>query len=182
MKQVLEIIIVSMLLGVLCCIFLTIQLVKETTALAKSINEIKARPTTPKTPPEPIELNRCNLLSELHKQGVHYPHIVFAQSMIETGNLSSFICKERNNLFGMHNPTVRESKTIAKRGDKYAKFSTWQDAVEDMKLWQAMHELNGQEFTDAEYIAFLRTSGYIAGAAEYYEELILKIKLPKCQD
>lgn len=143
--------------------------------------EIIARPTPPQEQ-KPIELNRCNLLAELKKQGVHYPHIVFAQSMIETGNLSSFICKERNNLFGMHNPTVRKSKTIAKKGEKYAKFDTWQDAVKDLKLWQAMHELNGQEFTDAEYIAFLRTSGYIAGAAEYYEELILKIKLPECYE
>ena len=162
--------------------FLTLRLVKETTQLAKSINEIAARPAPPPPTPEPIELNKCNLLAELYAQGVHYPEVVYAQSMIESAHLTSNVCVTRNNLFGMHQPTVRESTTIANKGDKYAKFSTWQDAVQDMKLWQEMHELNGQEFTNAQYIAFLRSSGYIAGATAEYENLLTKIDLPKCQD
>ena len=149
---------------------------------ASKHTEVKqiTRPT-PKEQPAAI-LNKCNLLAELKKQGVHYPHIVFAQSMIESAHLTSNVCLTRNNLFGMHNPTVRKSKTVAKKGEKYAKFATWQDAVEDMKLWQEMHGLKGYEFTDAEYITFLRSSGYIAGASEDYENLLTKIKIPKCQD
>lgn len=143
--------------------------------------KIETRPT-PKEQPAAIELNKCNLLAELKKQGVHYPNIVFAQSMIESAHLTSNVCLTRNNLFGMHNPTVRKSKTIAKKGEKYAKFATWQDAVEDMKLWQQMHHIKGYEFTDAEYITFLRSSGYIAGADKDYEKLLTKIKIPDCYE
>lgn len=65
-----------------------------------------------------VPLNDSTLYKELQKQGLHHPEIVLAQAKLETGNYSSALCVNSNNLFGL-----RKSKK------EYYAFDTWQESV-----------------------------------------------------
>ena len=82
-----------------------------------------------------VPFSKENLEKEINKQGIKYPDIVMAQAKIESGHFTSAIFKENNNLFGMKLPAQRKTTAIGKnRG--HAKYETWQDSVEDYKIWQ----------------------------------------------
>ena len=68
--------------------------------------------------------------------GIVYPDIAIAQSLLETGHFKSKIFNQNNNLFGMKNPSKRNTLSKGtKNGHAY--FSSWQDSVKDYKLWQS---------------------------------------------
>jgi len=69
---------------------------------------------------------------------IKFPHIVLAQSMIETGSFSSEIFKHNHNLFGMKEPSSRA--TVAKgtsRGHAY--YDHWTQSVVDYALFQSRY-------------------------------------------
>lgn len=59
------------------------------------------------------------LMEALIYYDIKYPHIVYAQALIETGNFKSDLCLSDNNLFGLYN---------SKRG-KYHRFDHWTESV-----------------------------------------------------
>ena len=65
----------------------------------------------------------------LKKALVHYDlvhaDIVYAQAVLETGNFTSRLCLEHNNLFGLYNS----------RKGEYYKFNHWTESVEAYKKW-----------------------------------------------
>lgn len=67
--------------------------------------------------------------------GIRHPDIVMAQAKLETGNFTSKIFRENNNLFGMKLAKQRETTAI---GEQYnhAKYSNWIQSLKDYKLWQ----------------------------------------------
>ena len=76
-----------------------------------------------------------NLKKALKSLNVKYPDIVYNQAIIETGNFTSNIFKENNNLFGMKHPKVRLTTSIGvNRG--HAKYNSWLDSVVDMVYFQ----------------------------------------------
>ena len=98
--------------------------------------KLTSSPEGKKKPQEgPLPFSEKNLGQELKKQGVMYPDVAMAQSMLETGYFKSGIFLDNNNLFGMKHP--RQRQTLSKGPNRgHASFENWQDSVKDYKLWQ----------------------------------------------
>lgn len=96
------------------------------------------------------------LREAIRNQGLICPNTVEAQALLESGRFTSFLFKKTNNLFGMRYPAQRKTTAIGLylvkegefiKGDQkdikkyaarpnYAVYETWEDAVEDYKIWQ----------------------------------------------
>ena len=59
------------------------------------------------------------LMEALIHYDVKYPHIVYAQAIIETGNFKSSLCLNQNNLFGLYNSSK----------GRYHRFDHWTESV-----------------------------------------------------
>jgi len=78
------------------------------------------------------------LVKELKKLNVRFPHIVLAQSILETGHWESRIYQENNNLFGMKQARARA--TTAKGTQLgHAFYDDWKESVTDYALYQAAY-------------------------------------------
>jgi Muramidase (flagellum-specific) len=86
---------------------------------------------------EKEEFSKDALWCYILEKGILHPEIAFAQAVLETGNFTSRIFRENNNLFGMKLAKVRP--TVA-TGEQYrhATYCHWQDSVNDYLLWQQM--------------------------------------------
>ena len=132
----------------------------------KSLDTVELRPKLIELCP----LNAENLRNELDANHIICPKQVYAQIMIESGHLNSFLCKRTNNLLGMRYPIKRTTTAIGiflpasnliikgtqaelkkySNQNNYAVYENWQDCVKDYKLWQE------QSFKLTElYLAFL---------------------------
>tara|TARA_B100000927_G_scaffold280275_1_gene264642 strand:+ start:303 stop:863 length:561 start_codon:yes stop_codon:yes gene_type:complete len=80
------------------------------------------------------EFSEDKLIEEINKLNFKFPHIVLAQSILETGHYQSKIFKENNNLFGMKEARVRLN--LAK-GTQFghAYYDSWKESVTDYALW-----------------------------------------------
>lgn len=70
---------------------------------------------------------------------IKYPHIVYAQALLETGEFTSTIYKRNNNLFGMkYVKTTKYSRPTVAQGKRYghAYYADWKSSVDDYLLWQ----------------------------------------------
>jgi hypothetical protein len=103
-----------------------------------------------------IDCTDENLKSEIQLNKIICPDEVYAQIVIESGHMNSFLFKRANNLLGMRYPCQRsttaigmylpEEDTIVKgtqeelrkyaRKNNYAVYASWTDCVADYKLWQ----------------------------------------------
>jgi hypothetical protein len=101
-------------------------------------------------------LSAESLHSEIQELKMVCPEEVYAQMMLESGNLSSFLTKRANNMLGMRYPFRRNTTAVGlylpekdtivygntaslkKYGKQsnYAVYDNWQDAVKDYKYWQ----------------------------------------------
>lgn len=111
-----------------------------------------------------------NLLVEIKNQGIICEKHVLAQAKLESLHLTSYLCRNANNLFGMRYPGKRETTAIGVylQGQDtiiygnpselkkyltkptYAVYASWVDAVKDYKLWQeSAFDLEGK------YLSFL---------------------------
>jgi uncharacterized FlgJ-related protein len=99
-----------------------------------------------------LPFSEKNLAQELKKQGVMFPDVALAQSMLETGYFKSPIFLDNNNLFGMKQPKQRQ--TLSKGTNRgHASFDNWQDSVKDYKMWQDYNKLSN--LSKDQYIAKL---------------------------
>ena len=98
-------------------------------------------------------LNEQNIYLALLLNDIKYPEVVISQIMIETGYLTSKLCKRNNNLLGMMVPSKRETTAINEGG--YAKYTTWIDCILDYKLYQDYILSRHQITSRKQYIAFL---------------------------
>ena len=95
------------------------------------------------------------VLRELQAQGIPHANIVLAQARLETGNFKSDRCRRDHNLFGI------------KHGNRYARYSTWQDSIRDYKRRISARYKGG------DYLAFLKRIGYTKDPA--YKDKVRKI-------
>ena len=81
-------------------------------------------------------VNHYTLIREALPRTVpdHTAKLITAQAMHETGVFTSRLYKEQNNLFGMRQPTVRETRSTGGR-DGWANFATLEDSVQDLLLY-----------------------------------------------
>jgi len=82
--------------------------------------------------------SETKLLTYLKELNVKYPHIIYAQSKLETGNFTSKIFRENNNLFGMKQAVTRATTN---KGTQYghAYFDTWRESVIDYAIYQSRY-------------------------------------------
>ncbi len=134
--------------------------------------------------PANLPLTRTSLQEEIHINNLICEDEVFAQIMIESGHLTSFLLKRTNNLLGMRYPLKRktcasglylpESNTIIKgtqqelkkyrSQNNYAVYDNWQDCIKDYKIWQD-HSFKLTE----KYLIFLGT--YYAEDTLYVQKI-----------
>lgn len=110
----------------------------------------------------------------LEDMNFKFPHIVKAQAILETGNFTSRMFRENNNLFGMKRSTLRPT---THRGEKngHAYYDSFRDSVIDYALYQARYLSSIQ--TDEEYLYYLSRS--YAEDPEYVNKLITIIEKNK---
>ena len=85
-----------------------------------------------------LVFSRDALVKELKRLNVRFPHIVLAQSILETGYWESRIYQENNNLFGMKQARARA--TTAKGTQLgHAYYDNWKESVTDYALYQAAY-------------------------------------------
>jgi hypothetical protein len=96
--------------------------------------------------------NISNLKEHIEDLDIKFPKIVLAQALLESGNFSSAIFLENNNMFGMK--CARRRKTThqgERRGHAY--FETWQDCVLDYSYFQSTYVYHAD--TEEEYFEYL---------------------------
>lgn len=74
------------------------------------------------------------LIREIKGLNFRFPHIVLAQSKLETGNFKSGIFKENQNLFGMKEASVRiNTAKGTNRGHAY--YDSWKESLYDYAFY-----------------------------------------------
>lgn len=82
-----------------------------------------------------MPFSTANMLKIMNQIGIAYPDVVLAQARLETGNFTSKVFKENNNLFGMKLPRVRNTTAIGEQ-NSHADYASWRQSIIDYKLWQ----------------------------------------------
>jgi flagellum-specific peptidoglycan hydrolase FlgJ len=123
------------------------------------------------------QFSRDKLVKELKRLNVRYPHIVLAQSILETGYWESRIYQENNNLFGMKQARARA--TTAKGTQLgHAYYNSWKESVTDYALYQAAY-LNKLR-TEKKYLNYLDKN--YAEAKNYDNALLTIIEREKLKE
>jgi len=89
----------------------------------------------------------------LQDLNVKFPHIVYAQAVLETGRFSSKIFRNNNNLFGMKEARQRAT-TNAGTELGHAVYNNWRESVVDYALYQCA--FLSKIRTEEAYYAYLR--------------------------
>jgi uncharacterized FlgJ-related protein len=122
------------LLGILIILtilqFSTNKKVEDTHYITEETKLLILNETTKFTPEK--------LKQYLVELNIKFPHIVYAQTKLETGNFESKIFRENNNLFGMKVARIRPTTN---KGEQYnhAVFNNWRESVVDYALYQASY-------------------------------------------
>jgi hypothetical protein len=91
--------------------------------------------------------------TEMLKQlNVKFPYIATAQSMLETGDWSSDIFKENNNLFGMKEAKTRVTTSTGTMSG-HAYYNHWRESVYDYAFYQSRYLSKLR--TEEEYFNYL---------------------------
>tara|TARA_R110002126_G_scaffold183718_2_gene332191 strand:- start:841 stop:1404 length:564 start_codon:yes stop_codon:yes gene_type:complete len=104
---------------------------------------------------EKNKFTKEKFVEELKRLNIKHPHIVMAQSMVETGYWGSKIFKENHNLFGMREARVRINTAVGTQNN-HAYYETWMESIYDYAFYQCRY-LGGIR-TEAEYYAYLGRS------------------------
>jgi flagellum-specific peptidoglycan hydrolase FlgJ len=84
---------------------------------------------------------------------IKYPHIVLAQTQLETGGYKSPIFKENHNLFGMKVATQRPTTNKGEESG-HAYYDNWKESVVDYGFYQAKYLSNIK--SENEYLQYLK--------------------------
>lgn len=86
--------------------------------------------------------------------------ILTAQAMHETGNFTSRLYKEQNNMFGMRHPILRQTKSV-KEQNGFATFASLEDSVSDLLLYFDEFGIKPKDWTKVnEYVKIIKQRGY----------------------
>lgn len=100
-------------------------------------------------------ITKQKVYEQIIKFGIKFPDVVFAQAMIESGELTSKLFKTANNMFGMRFPSVRETTAQGKTSSGYSRYEDWNFGVYDYFLWQDHMLRNRNEITKSQYLSLL---------------------------
>lgn len=103
------------------------------------------------------QFTKDKLIVEIGYMNFRHPEIVLAQATLETGNFTSLIFKENNNMFGMKLPRTRATKAVGEnRG--HATFDNWEDSLDDYGMYYNA------------YLKSLNEESYYQFLKEFYAE------------
>lgn len=95
------------------------------------------------------------LVEKLIELNIKFPHIALAQAKLETGNYTSKVFRENNNLFGMRE--AKQRITTAKGTEhNHAYYHTWFESVLDYSFYQCRYLSNIR--TEEQYFEYLSQS------------------------
>lgn len=118
------------------------------------------------------DFSKKTLEYKLNEMNFKYPHIVYAQAILETGNFSSKNFKEHNNMFGMKRAKARI--TTAKVSDNtYAVYDSWESSLIDYGLYQSRYIYRIK--SESDYYEYIKNN--YASDPEYIEKLKNIIRL-----
>jgi flagellum-specific peptidoglycan hydrolase FlgJ len=87
---------------------------------------------------EEDEFSKDKFIEMLKDLNVTFPHIVMAQSIIETGNWRSNIFIENHNLFGMKEAKRRVTTAVGTHNN-HAYYNHWRESVYDYAFFQCRY-------------------------------------------
>jgi len=118
-----------------------------------------------------------SFIQMLKDLNVQYPHIVMAQSIVETGHWKSHIFLENHNLFGMKQAR-RRITTAEGTSRNHAYYNHWRESVYDYAFYQCRYlsKINSEE----EYFQYLDAS--YAEANNYVGSLKVVIEKEKLRE
>lgn len=125
-----------------------------------------------KEPANPFNIsNLKELISELD---IKFEEIVLAQAYLESGNFTSRIFRENNNMFGMK---CARKRMTTHQGEQYghAYFDTWEDCVLDYAYFQHTYAWNIT--TEKEYFQYLADNYAEDSLYVYKLKSIIRTKL-----
>lgn len=74
----------------------------------------------------------------LKEINMKFPHIVYAQAVLESGHFKSKVCRDNNNIFGMMISYNRPTTAIYQKNG-YCVYKTWKESVLDYALYQSYY-------------------------------------------
>lgn len=122
------------------------------------------------------KFDREKCLNYIKKINIKFPHIVFAQAILESNNFTSAIFRENNNCFGMKVASSRQSTNTGEQF-QHATYETWKDCIIDYALYQARY-LN-QIKNETQYFEYLgqnyaEDTNYVSKLKKIIEDKHLK--------
>jgi len=112
------------------------------------------------------------LVDEIKRLNIKYPHIVMAQSIVETGHWNSGIFKENHNLFGMKQANIRIN-TAKGTNRNHAYYENWQESLYDYAFYQCRY-MSGVRSEEAYFLAL--DASYAEAGSDYSKLLKKTIK------
>ena len=115
------------------------------------------------------------LIKMLKQLNVKHPHIVLAQSIVETGHWKSVVFKENHNLFGMREANARIKTSLGTQLN-HAYYDSWRESVYDYAFYQARYlsKLNESEYYAALDATYAEAGGYSNALKKIVERHNLK--------
>lgn len=83
-----------------------------------------------------LEFTEEKFIDEIKRMNFRFPHIVLAQAKIESGNFTSRIFIENNNLFGMKQARVRANLATGTQHG-HAVYESWKESLYDYGFYYA---------------------------------------------
>ena len=163
-KTLIMVIIITFLITILACIFSYWSGVSKGLSnpipFEKELVMLETRADT---------FSREKLITMLTDLNIKHPHIVLAQSILETTNFKSTIFKQNNNLFGMKEARVRV-KTAKGTQLNHAYYDSWKESIYDYAFYQCRYL--GRITNEEEYYNALDAS---YAEADHYSQALKHI-------
>jgi len=123
---------------------------------------------------EATKFTEEKFVEEIKRLNFNFPHIVYAQSYVETGAWTSRIYRENNNLFGMKEAQIRAHLAVGTQ-HKHAYYNNWKESLYDYALYYSEYLSDIKD--EDQYIDYVN-----ARYAEHpeYDKMIKSI-LPKAK-
>ena len=122
--------------------------------------------------------SEADLIQELQRLNIKFPHIVLAQAKLESSTFSSNIFRYNHNLFGMKEAKQRITTAVG-TSRNHAYYADWIESVYDYAFYQASYL--GDIKTEEEYFRYLghryaQDPNYVSKLKNMIEKEKLKTK------
>ena len=115
-----------------------------------------------------VQFTPDNLKQQIHKLNLPHKDIIWAQCKLETGNFSSSVFKNNNNLTGMR-PAFSRINTQSGQDLGFARYNTWTESLTDYAIYCSLY---CKDMSDEQFLDFLDR---VYAPNQNYKDNILKM-------